>query len=55
MNLFGGIEAGGTKFVCAVGNESGEIHSEIRFPTASQRRVSVWLSSSFESIRRQNR
>jgi fructokinase len=33
MTLFGGIEAGGTKFVCAVGSGSGDIRAEIRFPT----------------------
>jgi fructokinase len=33
--LFGGIEGGGTKFVCAVGNEAGEILAEMRFPTTS--------------------
>jgi len=32
--LFGAIEAGGTKFVCAIGDESGTIHEELRFPTA---------------------
>jgi fructokinase len=31
--LFGAVEAGGTKFVCARGDESGTIHSELRFPT----------------------
>jgi len=31
--LFGGIEAGGTKFVCAVGSGPGDIRAEIRFPT----------------------
>lgn len=33
MKLFGGIEAGGTKFVCAVGRGPGQIVDEIRFPT----------------------
>ncbi len=33
MQLFGGIEAGGTKFVCAVGNAAGEIIERIRIPT----------------------
>jgi fructokinase len=33
--LFGGIEAGGTKFVCAVGTGAGEIVDEIRFPTTT--------------------
>ena len=32
--LFGAVEAGGTKFVCAIGDESGTIHAELRFPTA---------------------
>jgi fructokinase len=31
--LYGGIEAGGTKFVCAVGTNSGDVIDEIRFPT----------------------
>jgi fructokinase len=33
--LFGGIEGGGTKFVCALGNKAGEILAETRFPTTS--------------------
>lgn len=33
--LYGGIEAGGTKFVCAVGTGPEDIRAEIRFPTAS--------------------
>ena len=32
--LFGALEAGGTKFVCAVGDESGALHADSRFPTA---------------------
>lgn len=31
--LYGGIEGGGTKFVCAVGDDTGRILNEIRFPT----------------------
>lgn len=31
--LFAGIEAGGTKFVCAIGNEKGEILEKESFPT----------------------
>jgi len=34
-SLFGGIEGGGTKFVCAVGTAEGEILAETRFPTTS--------------------
>lgn len=33
MKLFGGIEAGGTKFVCAVGSGPDDIRAEVRFPT----------------------
>jgi fructokinase len=31
--LYGGIEAGGTKFVCAVGDASGQVRVESRIPT----------------------
>ena len=34
-NYFGGIEAGGTKFVCAVGSGPDEIIAETRFPTTT--------------------
>src|SRR5690606_29654472 len=29
----GAIEAGGTKFVCGIGNENGQIEDSVRFPT----------------------
>ncbi len=34
MNLFGGIEAGGTKFVCGIGSGPGDLKTE-QFPTTS--------------------
>jgi fructokinase len=34
-NLYGGIEAGGTKFVCAVGSGPDDIRAESRFPTTT--------------------
>jgi fructokinase len=34
-DLFGGIEGGGTKFVCAVGSGPDDIRSETRFPTTT--------------------
>ncbi len=33
--LFGGIEAGGTKFVCAVGTGPEDLDHEVRFPTTT--------------------
>lgn len=33
--LVGGIEAGGTKFVCAVGTAPDDIRAEVRFPTTT--------------------
>lgn len=33
--LIGAIEAGGTKFVCAVGSEKGEIFHRVSFPTTT--------------------
>lgn len=32
---FAGIEAGGTKFVCAAGSDPDAIHAEVRFPTTT--------------------
>lgn len=34
-NLIGGIEAGGTKFVCAVGTGPNDMRNEVRFPTTT--------------------
>jgi fructokinase len=35
MTLYGGIEAGGTKFVCAIASGPGDIRAEARFPTTT--------------------
>jgi fructokinase len=35
MTLFGGIEGGGTKFICAVGTGPGDVRAEMRFPTTT--------------------
>jgi len=35
--LFGGIEGGGTKFVCAVGSGPEDIRAEVKFPTTTPR------------------
>lgn len=34
-NLVGGIEAGGTKFVCAIGTGPDDLRDEVRFPTTT--------------------
>ncbi len=31
--LYGALEAGGTKMVCAIGNENGEILEQVKYPT----------------------
>ena len=33
--LFGGIEGGGTKFICALGSGPDNIIAEARFPTTT--------------------
>ena len=33
--LIGGIEAGGTKFVCSVGSGPDDLREEVRFPTTT--------------------
>jgi len=35
MKLWGGIEAGGTKFVCAIGTGPDDVRAERRFPTGA--------------------
>src|SRR5512143_3591800 len=35
MTLYGGIEAGGTKFVCVVASGPDDIRGETRFPTTT--------------------
>jgi len=33
MNLYGGVEAGGTKFVCVIAGGPDDIRAEVKFPT----------------------
>jgi fructokinase len=35
MRVYGGIEAGGTKFVCGIGDESGQLLARTAFPTTT--------------------
>jgi len=50
--LFGAVEAGGTKFVCAVGDESGKIHAETRFPTIDAGSTLAAVRDFFDAQRR---
>jgi fructokinase len=46
--MFGAIEAGGTKFVCAVGTGATDLHSRIEFPTKSPRETLRQITEYFE-------
>jgi fructokinase len=35
MSTYGGIEGGGTKFVCAIGDDSGQLFARTEFPTTT--------------------
>jgi len=48
--LYGGIEAGGTKFVCAVGTGTGEILGRVQFPTSTPEAT---LGQAIDFFRRQ--
>lgn len=50
--LYGGIEAGGTKFVCAVGSGPHDLRDEVRFPTATPEES---ISQSIAYFREQQR
>lgn len=50
---YGGIEAGGTKFVCAIGSEPGNILSEIRFRTTTPDETLGQAVAFFEQYRQE--
>ena len=49
-HLYGGIEGGGTKFVCAVGTGPNDIRAEERFPTTSPQET---MSQAVEFFKKQ--
>ncbi len=49
--LVGGIEAGGTKFVCAVGTDPDDIRAEVRIPTTTPQETIGLAIQFFESQR----
>jgi len=52
--LFGGIEAGGTKFVCAVGTSGGVLTARTEFPTTSPGETVDRALAFFEEHRRRD-
>jgi fructokinase len=50
--LFGAVEAGGTKFVCAIGDENGAIHAESRVPTTDAVSTLAAVRDFFDAQRR---
>ncbi len=49
MTVFGGIEAGGTKVVCAVGTGPDDIRGEVRFPTTTPQETIGRAAEFFEA------
>jgi len=49
MALYGAIEAGGTKFVCAVGTGPGDLRAQTRIPTTSPRETLEQCLAFFDS------
>lgn len=52
IRYFGAVEAGGTKFICAIGTDRGELLSRTRFPTTTpdetlQQTIEFFKSSAF--------
>jgi fructokinase len=47
--LYGGIEGGGTKFLCAVGSNPDKIIDEVRFPTTTPQETLERVCSFFTS------
>jgi fructokinase len=51
MSIYGGVEAGGTKFVCAVGSGPEDLQDEVRFETTSPK---VTINRALEYFKKQN-
>jgi fructokinase len=55
MSIYGGVEAGGTKFVCAVGSSPEQILAETRFPTTSPEETIARTADFFRRAIQKNR
>lgn len=51
MSIYGGVEAGGTKFVCAVGSCPDDLQDEVRFETTSPKET---INRTLEYFKKQN-
>lgn len=50
--VYGSIEAGGTKFVCAVGEENLSIVKRVSFPTTTPEETMKQVIDFFQHIKR---
>ena len=50
--MYGAIEAGGTKFVCSVGNEALEIVDQLTIPTVSPEKTMPLVVEFFKKVSR---
>jgi fructokinase len=53
--LYGGIEGGGTKFICAIGRSPSEVVDEIRFPTTTPQETLEKVCNFFKPSVREGR
>ena len=54
MQLYGAIEAGGTKFICAIGDSKGQIYDRIRIPTIEPQETMVKVVNFLKNIHQKN-
>jgi fructokinase len=53
MSLYGGIEAGGTKFVCVIGSNPDDLQAQVSFPTTTPRETLDRAIEFFQQYERQ--
>jgi len=54
MTIFGGIEAGGTKFICAIGAPTGAVDKKITIPTTTPKETMAKVIEFFKKNQKQN-